>query len=172
MEKETVRTNVILAMGAVTPSETKGLDLDCATAEVHRRKPTSEETPELLRIVCLPYAVREAGVVVRLHPRLDAVEREGGQGRQHARGRGGHFDAVPLDPALGRTPLSDIVTASSSMSGVVSGSGRGGASLYAGAGASGAAVVIVLLVALQRHDRKRRVWAAVVKWLTILVYAV
>lgn len=58
---------------------------------------TSKEAPQLLGLVGMAHAIDEAIVFVRLHPGLDAVQGECGEGGQDARGTGGHLGPVAFD---------------------------------------------------------------------------
>jgi hypothetical protein len=74
MEKETVRTNVTLAIGAVTP--VAAFLVYCLVSSKWHRIFTSEKTSDILCLVRLANTIEEIVISVCLHTSLDRVERK------------------------------------------------------------------------------------------------
>lgn len=103
MENDIVRTRVTLASGAVTPEAIVKLAIQAyyIPSGEHKATLTSKETPDTFRLIGLSNAVEEPIVGVGLQSGLDAVEGEGGYGRQDAGGTGRDLGSVTLHPPPG-----------------------------------------------------------------------
>lgn len=112
MEKETVRTMVMLARGAVTPRNKTKLSalgklnvvprqtFQMKTLEKSKEakcKLTPEKALHLLGAVGMPDAVHETIVLVCLHPRLHTIKRECRQGGNYTGCAGGNLSPVSFD---------------------------------------------------------------------------
>lgn len=97
MEKDAVRTMVMLSIGAVTPISSYYVDRQLVQGGADG---TSEESSKLFSLVCLLHAVEEARVIICLHSCFDTIQGEGCGSRENAGHGRGYLGAVLVEECV------------------------------------------------------------------------